>query len=169
MNKAGILSGCIMVPFLLTLFFPWGKSLLGLYLFNDNGKFIGVFGVAHFKFQVLTINNWIFTWWFTLTALNLNTILVGVVFYVFPLVSCILCFAGANRAPEKGKKYYITAFFLLLVAIVLLITDALFLGALVVSRIYTIVEFFSGINIGFYIYVFDMILMMFAGLTYKET
>ena len=168
MNKAGIISGCILLPFLFTLFMPWGKSWLGLYLFNDNGTYIGIFGVVPASLQNMALEIWVWTWWFTMTAIHVNQLLEGIVFWLFPLVACVLCFTGAKKPPEKGKRYYIAAFFLMLVAIILLVIDALALGALFISRKYTIVEFFGGINVGFYIYVFDMILTMFAGLTYKE-
>ena len=168
MNKAGIFAGCIMLPFILSLFIPWGKSLLGLYLFKDGGTYIGVFGFTTPPVAGTAVEVWIWTWWFGMTVLNINRILIGVVFWLFPLISCVLCFSGAKKPSDKGKKYYIAAFFLLLVGIIVLIIDAMFLGALFISKIYTFAEFFGAINIGFYIYVFDMILALSSGLTYKE-
>src|SRR5271157_2400818 len=111
MNKVGILSGCILIPFLLTLFFPWGKSLLGLYLFNDNGRYIGVFGSILGSTHNMALASWISTWWFTLQIMDPNQILFGVVLYAFPLISCVLCFVGGKKRLKKARSSTLPHFF----------------------------------------------------------
>jgi len=155
-----------LVPFLAFLFFPWGDSRLPLYFIDDNGMLIGVFGVSIGYYQGMPV----VAWWF-LTA-DVIQLLIGVIYWFFPFISCLLCIFGSKQPPEKGKKVYIAAFFLQLIVLVLLFIDAFVLGQssrpFLLSRTYGVLELLAALNVGFWIYVFDMALAMIAAFTYKE-
>jgi hypothetical protein len=163
MNKLGLVTGFISLPFLAFLYMPWGESLLQLYLFDSGTNVVGVWGIA--PAGTMAIIN-LPAWWFWTS--DMNRIVAGIVFWFFPIIATCLCFGGAKLPSEKGKKIYLAAFFLQLVMIIMLFVDALWLGSLFLDHVYPALEFFSRLGTGFYIFVFNMILVVLAATTYKE-
>ncbi len=163
MNKLGMVTGFILIPFLFFLFVPWGRSVLPLYLFDTGTQYIGIWGISPAGMTALISINF---WWFATT--DPNQILCGAIFWFFPLFASFLCLAGAKQPVERGKKMYLAAFFLLLVPIVLLFIDGLGLGSLFISHVYTFMDFVAGLQVGFYIFTADTILILVAAITYEE-
>ncbi|MHA1371549.1 MAG: hypothetical protein ACTSRA_17750 [Promethearchaeota archaeon] len=168
MNKLGLLAGSILAVFLGLTSLPMGYSFIPLYLFNDNGVQIGIFGIT---INVstggpLSDSQSMMIWWFLYPTLR--NILLGILFWIFPAVSTIICFAGINKPSERAKRIYSGAFFLLLVLVILIFLDGLFIGEIFMSHRYGVLEFFTNLNVGFWIVIFDMIIMILAGSTYKE-
>ncbi|MBN2154234.1 MAG: hypothetical protein JW839_22455 [Candidatus Lokiarchaeota archaeon] len=163
MNKLGMVTGFVLAPFLLLMFMPWGRSTLPLYLFDTGTQYVGIWGMSPAGAMYwLNIN----FWWFSTT--NLNRILCGAVFWFFTLFAMFLCFIGANQPEERGKKMYIAAFFLLMVVIVLLFVDGLSLGPIILDEDYLFMDFVARLQPGFYIFAAATVLVLVAGITYKE-
>ncbi|MBD3185946.1 hypothetical protein GF325_03870 [Candidatus Bathyarchaeota archaeon] len=162
MNKLGLLAGIISVPFLAVLHLPMGNSLLPLHFFEDGVINIGIYGreLPGLGDELVKV------WWFL--DGELKVILTGIIMWVFPLIAVILCFVGVAKPPDVGNKIYSGAFFLSFIGILLLVIDALFLGQVIVSKTYTFAEFFSGISVGFWIYSFNLGIMVLAARTYEE-
>ncbi|MHA1681899.1 MAG: hypothetical protein ACTSUE_13250 [Promethearchaeota archaeon] len=160
MNKVGLLAGIITIPFLIFLWVPFGSSELPLYLFNDSGVLIGTYGT--YGYHGIPVKLW---WFYTF---EMKQILVGTIMWLFPLISAVLCFGGARKTPDEGRKFYYAAFFLHFIGIGLLSVDALFFGDIIVENIYTVMEFLQGLNVGFWIMVFNMFVMILAAKTYQE-
>ncbi len=166
MNKLGLLSGWIIVPFLLFMFMPMGFSRLPLFLFDggfdSGGKIIGIYGVSVGSY----LGDPVVAWWFLTT--DVQQLLIGVLYWFFPFIAVFMCFGGVKRPPESGKRIYMAAFFLLSVPLVLLLVDVFFLGQLVVSQVYDFAGFVSGSRIGLWIYVANLVFILMAARLYKE-
>lgn len=162
MNKVGFLAGWVLVPFLFLTALPMGYpySQLPLFWLEENGFLIGIFGKS------LAAGMPVMAWWF-FTA-DLTQLLVGIVIWFFPLIGTILCFAGVNKPPDKGSKIYMSAFILQLIVIVLFFMDALFLGQIIVSELYSFMGLIESLEIGFWIYAINLIFILLAAKAYKE-
>ncbi|MEX2681125.1 MAG: hypothetical protein Q6373_005965 [Candidatus Sigynarchaeota archaeon] len=164
MNKLGLVTGFILIPFLFLMFMPWGKSVLPLYLFDTGTQFVGIWGITPDEMTMpLNINYW----WFATT--EPTRILCGAIFWFFTLFAMFLSFVGAKQPEERSKKMYIAAFCLLIVVLMMLFIDALALGSLFLSHRYSFFEFVAGCAPGFYIFIGNTILIFVAAITYKET
>lgn len=163
MNKLGFLSGLISLLFLFLTVVPIGYAGIPLYLFNDEGVMISIFGRIDYPLPGLYnfFNNWF-------VVSDIVDLLIAIVMWLFPLISCILCFAGSGKHQDMGKKIYLGAFFLQLFTLILLLTDVFFIGELFLSRTYAISEFLSYVQVGFWIYIFNLVIMQLAANTYEE-
>nr|MDO8084455.1 hypothetical protein [Candidatus Sigynarchaeum springense]MDO8118553.1 hypothetical protein [Candidatus Sigynarchaeota archaeon] len=163
MNKLGLVNGFILLPFLFSMFVPWGRSILPIHLFDSGTQYFGIWGITPAGMTTMLNINY---WWFA-TA-EPRRILCGTIFWFFTLFAMFLCIVGSKQPEARGKKMYIAAFFLLLVVIVMFFIDALGLGSLFLPRVYSFFEFMARWAPGFYIFIGDTILILFAAITYKE-
>ena len=163
MNKVGFLAAVLTVPFLVFRFLPMGHARLPLDLFDSSDALVAIFGISigvHAGIHVVP-------WWFVTTEVTM--VLAGVVFWFFPLLSCLLCLGGVNKAPDRGRKLYLTAFVMQFAAVALLFVDGLLLGRVILPRVFPLLEFVAALQTGFWIYGFTMLLTLLAATTYKET
>lgn len=156
----GFLVGVLTLPFVAYMYLPVGRASLPLFLFNDGGRYIGIFGIV-----TLAGTKPLVQWWFITSSTQ--QFLAGAVFWLFPVLACLLSFLGVKKPPESGRKIYAASFVLLLIPIVLLVLDASFFGQIVLQTTYDLGGFFAATGTGFWVYLFDMALAL-AAMGYKE-
>ncbi|MHA1793526.1 MAG: hypothetical protein ACTSVI_12820 [Promethearchaeota archaeon] len=162
MNKLGLLAGLILLPFLILTGIPMGNSTLPLYLLEDGDRMIAIYGTTVPGVGGLPST----TWWFM--SFEFKDLLVGFITWFFPFISFIICMSGIKKSPKKGNRLYMAAFFLSLVVLILILMDAFFFGQFILTQKYGFIGFLSTIKVGFWIYCFDLIIMILAAKTYQE-
>ena len=160
-NKVGFLVGVLTLPFVAYMYLPVGRASLPLFLFDDAGRYIGIFGIVTIGPLVPLVQ-----WWFVTSSTV--QLLAGAAIWLFPVLSCLLSFLGVRKPPEAGRKIYSASFVLLLIPLILLVIDALFFGSIVLHAKYGLGEFIAATGTGFWVYVFDMALAIAAAAGYRE-
>lgn len=163
MNKLGFIAGLLTAPFLFVRHVPMGHALLGLDLFESGDALVSVLGSSVGTYGGIHVVPW---WFVTTDALQ---IVAGIIFWFLPLLSCLVCFGGVTKPPERGKKIYATAFVLQLLVLLVLVLDGLLAGLLVFPHVYPLVEFVGSLQAGFWLCAVNLVITLLAATTYKES